>query len=268
MTGLRIAIAGAGGRMGRMLLEATLKDAQRRWWRRSTSLARQCTGQGCRRAGRHALRRAVSSDAPRESPRPLPDRLHPPRGHAHHLESCRRRRGAAWSSAPPVFRRRRQGGDCRRRRGHPGGLRAEHERRRQRRFSSCSTWRPGSSTRATTSRSSRRTTATRSMRPREPRCAWARWSPALGRDAQDACAIYGREGVTGERRQTIGFSTIRGGDIVGDHTVLFCRHRRAHRDRPQGGSRMPYAQRAACAPALHRAAQVGLFDMQDVLGLR
>ena len=45
---------------------------------------------------------------------------------------------------------------------------------------------------------------------------------ALGRDIEE-CAVYGREGVTGERDpSTIGFATVRGGDIVGDHTVMFC----------------------------------------------
>ena len=65
---------------------------------------------------------------------------------------------------------------------------------------------------------------------------------AIGRDLK-ACAVYGREGVTGERDpSTIGFATVRGGDIVGDHTVLFCRHRRAHRDHPQ------VVSRATCCP--------------------
>lgn len=64
---------------------------------------------------------------------------------------------------------------------------------------------------------------------------------ALGRDL-DACAIYGREGVTGERDgQTIGFSTIRGGDIVGDHTVLFAGIGERIEITHKSGSRMPYA---------------------------
>jgi 4-hydroxy-tetrahydrodipicolinate reductase len=91
---------------------------------------------------------------------------------------------------------------------------------------------------------------------------------ALGRDLGE-CAVYGREGVTGERDPaTIGFATVRGGDIVGDHVVMFCgigeRVEIAHK----AGSRMPYAlgsMRAARFLADHRS---GLFDMQDVLGLR
>ena len=55
---------------------------------------------------------------------------------------------------------------------------------------------------------------------------------AIGRDLK-ACAVYGREGVTGERDpSTIGFATVRGGDIVGDHTVLFAGIGEAHRDHP------------------------------------
>jgi 4-hydroxy-tetrahydrodipicolinate reductase len=90
----------------------------------------------------------------------------------------------------------------------------------------------------------------------------------LGRDL-DECAIYGREGVTGERKdETIGFSTIRGGDVVGDHTVLFAGIGERIEITHKSGSRMPYALgslRAAHFLAGHRS---GLFDMQDVLGLR
>lgn len=90
----------------------------------------------------------------------------------------------------------------------------------------------------------------------------------LGRDLEQ-CAIYGREGVTGERKsETIGFSTIRGGDIVGDHTVLFAglgeRIEISHRS----GSRMPYAVGAMRAARFLSGKRDGLFDMQDVLGLR
>ncbi len=92
---------------------------------------------------------------------------------------------------------------------------------------------------------------------------------ALGRDlAQDA--VYGREGVTGERKAyTIGFATVRGGDIVGDHTVLVRRHRRARRDHAQAASRATYAQGALrAARFLAGKRQSGLYDMQDVLGLK
>ncbi|MGB0128000.1 MAG: 4-hydroxy-tetrahydrodipicolinate reductase [Rhodocyclaceae bacterium] len=91
---------------------------------------------------------------------------------------------------------------------------------------------------------------------------------ALGRDLAQ-CAVYGREGVTGERDpSTIGFATVRGGDIVGDHTVLFAGPGERVEITHKSGSRMPYAQgslRAARFLSQHRQ---GLFDMQDVLGLR
>jgi 4-hydroxy-tetrahydrodipicolinate reductase len=91
---------------------------------------------------------------------------------------------------------------------------------------------------------------------------------ALGRDLKD-CAVYGREGVTGERDpSTIGFATVRGGDIVGDHNVMFCglgeRVEIAHR----AGSRMPYALGSLRAARFLAGKKNGLYDMQDVLGLR
>ncbi len=90
----------------------------------------------------------------------------------------------------------------------------------------------------------------------------------LGRDL-DACAIYGREGVTGERKaETIGFSTIRGGDVVGDHTVLFAGLGERIEITHKSGSRMPYALGAMRAARFLSGRDSGLFDMQDVLGLR
>jgi len=91
---------------------------------------------------------------------------------------------------------------------------------------------------------------------------------ALGRDLKD-CAVYGREGVTGERDpSTIGFATIRGGDIVGDHTVLFAGTGERIEITHKSSSRVTYAQgslRAARFLATHGA---GLYDMGDVLGLQ
>lgn len=91
---------------------------------------------------------------------------------------------------------------------------------------------------------------------------------ALGRELEQ-CAVYGREGVTGERnRSTIGFATIRGGDIVGEHTVLFAdvgeRIEISHR----ASSRMTFAKGAVRAAAWVAGRAPGLFDMQDVLDLR
>ncbi len=91
---------------------------------------------------------------------------------------------------------------------------------------------------------------------------------ALGRDLAQ-CAVYGREGVTGERDpSTIGFATVRGGDIVGDHTVLFAGVGERVEITHKAGSRMPYALGALRAARFLKGKQRGLFDMQDVLGLR
>lgn len=91
---------------------------------------------------------------------------------------------------------------------------------------------------------------------------------ALGRDLE-TCAIYGREGVTGERDpSTIGFATVRGGDIVGDHTVMFCGIGERVEITHKAASRMPYALGSLRAARFLAGRQNGLFDMQDVLGLR
>jgi 4-hydroxy-tetrahydrodipicolinate reductase len=91
---------------------------------------------------------------------------------------------------------------------------------------------------------------------------------ALGRDLKD-CAVYGREGVTGERDpSTIGFATVRGGDIVGDHTVMFCGLGERVEVIHKASSRMPYALGSLRAARFIAGRESGLFDMQDVLGLR
>lgn len=91
---------------------------------------------------------------------------------------------------------------------------------------------------------------------------------ALGRDLEE-CAIYGREGVTGERDpSTIGFATVRGGDIVGDHTVMFCGIGERVEITHKASSRMPYALGSLRAARFLAGRPNGLFDMQDVLGLR
>jgi 4-hydroxy-tetrahydrodipicolinate reductase len=89
----------------------------------------------------------------------------------------------------------------------------------------------------------------------------------LGRDLKD-CAVYGREGVTGERdRKTIGFSTIRAGDIVGEHTVLFADEGERVEITHKASSRMTFANGAVRAAMWLAAKERGLYDMQDVLGL-
>lgn len=91
---------------------------------------------------------------------------------------------------------------------------------------------------------------------------------ALGRSLEE-CAVYGREGHTGERPATqIGFATVRGGDIVGDHTVLFAGTGERIEITHKAASRMPYALGSLRAARFLRDKQRGLFDMQDVLGLR
>ncbi len=91
---------------------------------------------------------------------------------------------------------------------------------------------------------------------------------AFNRDLKQ-CAIYGREGVLGVRKdETIAFSTIRGGDIVGDHTVMFCGIGERVEITHKGSSRMTYAEGALRAAAFLQSQKKGLFDMQDVLGLR
>lgn len=90
---------------------------------------------------------------------------------------------------------------------------------------------------------------------------------ALGRDLKD-CAIYGREGVTGEReRKTIGFSTIRAGDIVGEHTVMFADEGERLEITHKATSRMTFANGAVRAAIWLNGKGNGLYDMQDVLGL-
>jgi 4-hydroxy-tetrahydrodipicolinate reductase len=90
---------------------------------------------------------------------------------------------------------------------------------------------------------------------------------ALGRDLK-TCAVYGREGRTGERdRKTIGFATVRAGDIVGDHTVMFAAEGERVEITHKASSRMTFALGAMRASTWLMAQSDGLYDMQDVLGL-
>lgn len=89
----------------------------------------------------------------------------------------------------------------------------------------------------------------------------------LGRDLKE-CAVYGREGHTGAReRDTIGFAIVRAGDIVGDHTVLFAGDGERVEITHKASSRMAFARGAVRAAAWLTEKPNGLFDMQDVLGL-
>ena len=90
---------------------------------------------------------------------------------------------------------------------------------------------------------------------------------ALGRDLAE-CAVYGRHGHTGEReRATIGFETIRAGDIVGDHTVLFAGDGERLEITHKASSRQTFAVGAVRAAGWLHQRGPGLYDMQDVLGL-
>ncbi len=89
----------------------------------------------------------------------------------------------------------------------------------------------------------------------------------LGRDLKES-AVFGREGQTGERkRNTIGFSTIRAGDIVGEHTVMFAHEGERVEISHKASSRMTFANGAMRATSWIMQKQTGLYDMQDVLGL-
>ena len=90
----------------------------------------------------------------------------------------------------------------------------------------------------------------------------------LGRDLSQ-CAVYGREGVTGERDpSTIGFATVRGGDIVGDHTVLYAGIGERIEITHKASSRATFALGALRAARFLQANKAGLYDMQDVLNLK
>ena len=90
---------------------------------------------------------------------------------------------------------------------------------------------------------------------------------ALDRDLAKV-AVYGREGITGEReQQTIGFATVRGGDIIGDHTALFADLGERLEITHKASSRNTFAQGALRAAVWLQNKQAGLYSMQQVLGL-
>ena len=89
----------------------------------------------------------------------------------------------------------------------------------------------------------------------------------LGQDLND-CAIYAREGVTGEREVgKIGFATLRGGDVVGDHTVVFAGIGERVEITHKASSRATFALGALRAAKFLQSKSTGLFDMRDVLNL-
>ena len=91
---------------------------------------------------------------------------------------------------------------------------------------------------------------------------------ALGRDLKEV-AVYGREGITGARdRDTIGFATVRAGDIVGDHTVMFAADGERVEITHKASSRMSFGRGAVRAAVWIAGQDCGRFDMQDVLGLK
>ena len=91
---------------------------------------------------------------------------------------------------------------------------------------------------------------------------------ALGKKLDDV-AVYAREGITGPRDpSTIGFAAVRGGDIVGDHTVLFAGIGERIEITHKSSSRVTYAHGSLRAARFLAERPHGLFDMQDVLGLK
>jgi len=91
---------------------------------------------------------------------------------------------------------------------------------------------------------------------------------ALGRDLHKV-AVYGREGQTGARaRETIGFATVRAGDVVGDHTVLFAADGERVEITHKASSRMTFAKGAVRSALWLQGRAPALYDMQDVLELR
>jgi 4-hydroxy-tetrahydrodipicolinate reductase len=90
---------------------------------------------------------------------------------------------------------------------------------------------------------------------------------ALGRDLSE-CAVYGREGIEEPRdRNTIGFSTIRGGDVVGEHTVSFFMEGERVEITHKASSRLTFANGAVRAAGWLEGQSAGLYSMQDVLDL-
>ena len=236
--------------------------------RRATRMPRQGRG----RAGRRSPAAVRIGGGRREGALAAADVLIDftrPEGTLAHLAACRKQ-GVKMVIGTTGFsdaQKKRDRGGRARHRDRDG---AELQRRRERRRSGCSRSRRARSARATTSRSSRRTTGTRWTRRRARRCAWAKWWRRRWAAISSKSAVYGREGVTGERKDdTIGFATVRGGDIVGDHTVMFVGT--GERARDHAPRREPRQLRAAarCAPrASSRRSRAGLYDMADVLGFQ
>ena len=91
---------------------------------------------------------------------------------------------------------------------------------------------------------------------------------ALGRDLKQ-CGVFAREGVTGPRDpSSIGFATVRGGDIIGDHTVMFATEGERIEISHKSSSRQHYANGSLRAAAFLADKKTGLYDMYDVLGLK
>jgi 4-hydroxy-tetrahydrodipicolinate reductase len=91
---------------------------------------------------------------------------------------------------------------------------------------------------------------------------------AMGRELK-SCAVYGREGIMSSRTSTeIGFATVRAGDVVGDHTVLFASEGERIEITHKASSRMTFAKGAVRAASWLMQKPAGLYDMQDVLGLK
>ena len=254
MAELRVVVAGAGGRMGQALIRAVLGEAACALSARSTAPMRRC------RARMRACSPAPEPRRPccgRSPARLRPHRrrcsILPRRTRRSPIPSCRRRRASCTSSARPGISAERRGAPQSRGAPLPHRPLRQYEPRREPGRGACSAARPPCSGRTTTSRSSRCTTATRSMRPPAPRC-FSAAPPRRGAASSSPsipCAC--RDGHTGARPEgAIGFATLRGGSVVGDHSVIFAgegerieiTHRAESRDilrarRAAGGDKPP-----------------------------
>jgi len=268
MNALRIAVAGAGGRMGRMLIEATLRDAGA-----TLVAAIDCTGSPA--LGRNVGEMVglpssvvVGSDA--EAAIAQADCLIDftrPEGTLQHLAFCRRHGvatvigttgfdgagkqaiGSAASDIPIVFAPNMSVGVNVVLKLLETAARIMHE---------------GYDIEIVEAHHRHKVDAPSGTALRMGEVI----AQALGRDLGQ-CAVYGREGVTGERSpNSIGFATVRGGDIVGDHNAMFCGLGERVEIGHKASSRLPYALGSLRAARFLAGRKEGLFDMQDVLGLR
>ncbi|MDS4013286.1 MAG: 4-hydroxy-tetrahydrodipicolinate reductase [Candidatus Accumulibacter sp.] len=268
MHGLRIAVAGAGGRMGQMLIEATLRDAQARLVGAFDCADSPALGRNAGEMVGLPSSVVVDSDAEAAISRAscLIDFTRP-EGTLQHLEFCRRHGVAivigttgfdgagkkaisrAASDIPIVFAPNMSVGVNVVLRLLETAAHILHD---------------GYDVEIVEAHHRHKVDAPSGTALRMGEVI----AQALARDLGQ-CAVYARQGVTGERSPTsIGFATVRGGDIVGDHNVMFCGLGERVEIGHKASSRLPYALGSLRAARFLADRTAGLFDMQDVLGLR